>query len=189
MIFSNHDINSTDPLVKPFFNFKDKLRRVLWNMVWLIMCSWTPNFAHKWRVFILRLFGAQIGKQNFIYPSCRIWAPWLLMTDDIVTIGPEAEVYNAGGIKIGHHAIISQNAYLCGATHDYNVFEFTFNEKEIIIEPYVWICARAVVLPGVHCGQGSVLGAAGVVSKNMEPWTVYAGNPAKPLKKRVNSYL
>ena len=131
---------------------------------------------------------AKIGQQNFVYPSCKIWAPWLLVTSDVVTIGPGVEIYNPGGAEIGHHAILSQDAYLCGATHDYNQFAFTYLKKPIIIEPYVWICAKAVVLPGAICMEGSVLGAASVVAKNMEPWMVYAGNPAKPVKERVNSY-
>ena len=187
-MFSNHDANSPDPLVKPVFSFQDKLRRFFWNTTWLLLCRWTPNAVHKWRIYILRLFGAIIGQQNFVYPSCKIWAPWLLVTRDVVTIGPGVEIYNPGGIEIGHHTILSQDAYLCGATHDYNQFEFTYLKKQIIIEAYVWICAKAIVLPGVTCMEGSVLGAASVATKNMEPWTVYAGNPAQPVKQRVNSY-
>ena len=136
----------------------------------------------------MKLFGADIGKQSFIYPTCKIWAPWLLVTENVVTIGPGVEIYNPGRLYIGHHAVLSQGAYICGATHDYNEFAFTYIKKEIIIDPYVWICARAIVLPGVNCKEGSVLGAGAVTSKNMEPWTVYAGNPAKAIKQRINSY-
>ena len=187
-MFSNHDAKSSDPLVKPVFPFRDNLIRFFWNIAWLLLCRWTPNTLHKWRIFILKAFGARIGQQNFIYPTCKIWAPWLLVTGDVVTIGPGVEIYNPGGIDIGHHAILSQDAYLCGATHNYNEFAFTYLKKQIIIEPYVWICARAVVLPGVICMKGSVLGAASVMAKNMDSWTVYAGNPANPVKKRVNCY-
>ena len=187
-MLSNHDPNSTDPLIKPVFSVREKLRRFVWSITWTLLCRWTPNPLHKWRIFILRSFGAIIGNQNFVYPTSKIWAPWLLQTDDVVTIGPRVEVYNPGGVKIGHHAILSQDAYICGATHDYNKFEFTYIKKQIIIEPYVWICAKAIVLPGVHCMEGSVLGAAAVTSKDMEPWTVYAGNPAKALKKRINGF-
>jgi len=139
---------------------------------------------HKWRCALLRLFGAKLGANNFIYPNARIWAPWLLETGDVVTIGRGAEIYNPGGVKLEHHTIISQDAYLCGATHDYNHKNFTFVARPIITAPYVWICARSIVLPGVKCGHGSVLGAGSVISKNMEDWTVYAGNPAKPVKSR-----
>jgi putative colanic acid biosynthesis acetyltransferase WcaF len=127
-----------------------------------------------------------VGKQNFIYPDCTIWAPWLLETGDLVTIGPGAEVYNPGGVKIGHHSILSQQSFLCGATHDYDVEAFSYVKKPIVLEPYVWICARAIVLPGVHCGEGSVLGAASVTSRDLQPWSLYAGNPCKKIKERNN---
>jgi putative colanic acid biosynthesis acetyltransferase WcaF len=185
-MISNHDPNNSDGYLRPVYPFKDKLRRLLWSATWTLLCSWTPRPLHNWRIFILRIFGAKIGKKNFVYPTCSIWAPWLLETSEVVTIGPGVEIYNPGGLRIGHHAVLSQDAYLCGATHDYNNIEFTYLKKQLAIEPYVWICAKAVVLPGVHCGEGCVLGAASVTSRNLEPWTVYAGNPAKPVKKRQN---
>jgi putative colanic acid biosynthesis acetyltransferase WcaF len=141
---------------------------------------------HKWRIWLLRLFGAKIGPNNFIYPTCRIWAPWLLQTGEAVAIGPGAEIYNPGGLRLGHHTVISQHAFICGATHDYNSENFTYIKKEIIMEPYVWIGAKAIVLPGIHCKEGSVLGAASLASRHLEPWTVYAGNPARMVKKRTN---
>lgn len=185
-MISSHDINHPDSFIRPSFSRRDKLRRLCWNISWAVLCKWTPNGLHKWRVFIISLFGGKIGEQNFIYPDCKIWAPWLLETGKVVTIGPGVEVYNPGGVIMGHHTIISQNAYLCGATHDYNHLDFTYIKKQIITEPYVWICARAIVLPGVHCGEGSVLAAGAVISCSLKPWTVYAGNPAVPVKTRVN---
>src|SRR5690606_14161505 len=86
--------SSTDPYLKTSFSFKNKLRRFIWSIVWQLLCRWNPKPLHGWRVLVLRSFGAKIGKKNFVYPSCRIWAPWLLMTEDIVTIGPNVEIYN-----------------------------------------------------------------------------------------------
>jgi putative colanic acid biosynthesis acetyltransferase WcaF len=180
--------NNPDAYIRPVFPAVDKVRRVCWNAVWFLFCLWTPRPFHAWRILILRLFGAQIGRKNFIYPDCKIWAPWLLFTEDVATIGPGVEIYNPGGVRLGHHSILSQDAFLCGATHDYNSDQFSYIKKEIILEPYVWICAKAVVLPGVHCYEGSVLGAASVTSKDLERWTVYAGNPAKAVKSRQNSF-
>ncbi|EHQ28463.1 putative acetyltransferase [Mucilaginibacter paludis DSM 18603] len=188
-MFSSHNINDPDPYVRSVFSFRDKIKRFVWNIVWIVLCRWTPNPLHKWRVLILRLFGGKIGSNNFIYPDCKIWAPWLLDTGDVVTIGPGVEVYNPGGVSIGHHTILSQDAYICGATHNYNEMAFTYLKRQIVFEPYVWICAKAVVLPGVRCQEGSVLGAAAVIGKNMEAWTVYAGNPAVAVKKRNNFLL
>jgi putative colanic acid biosynthesis acetyltransferase WcaF len=121
-----------------------------------------------------------------MYPSCNICAPWNLLTEDIVTIGPGVEIYNPSQVKLAHHAILSQDAYLCGATHDYNSIEFTYVSKQIIIEPYAWICSKAIVLPGVTCYEGSILGAASITSRDLDSWSIYAGNPSKFIKKRNN---
>ncbi|SEJ39176.1 putative colanic acid biosynthesis acetyltransferase WcaF [Dyadobacter sp. SG02] len=181
-----HNIDDTDPYKRPVFSVRNKIIRLLWKTCWLLCCSWTPAPLHTWRVFVLRAFGAKIGKTNFIYPDCKIWAPWLLETEDVVTIGPNVEIYNPGGVYLGHHAIISQHAFLCGATHDYNRLEFTYIKKQIYISPYAWICSKAIVLAGVNCGEGSVLGAGAITSKNLDPWMVYTGNPAHSIRKRHN---
>ncbi|MGY8914116.1 MAG: putative colanic acid biosynthesis acetyltransferase, partial [Flavobacteriales bacterium] len=149
---------------------------------------YSPKPFHKWRCAFLRCFGAKIGKNNFIYPNCIIWAPWLLVTEDVVTIGPSVEIYNPGGCVLKDHSILSQGSYLCGATHDYNSKDFTYIMKRIEIGSYSWICAKAIVLPGVICHEGSVLGAASITSKNLDAWTVYGGNPARIVKER-NKFL
>jgi putative colanic acid biosynthesis acetyltransferase WcaF len=108
-----------------------------------------------------------------------------LETGELVTIGRGAEIYNPGGVSLGRRTIVSQDAYLCGATHDYQSPEFTYIAKLIRTEPQVWICARAIVLPGVHCKAGSVLGAGSVATRNLDAWTVYAGNPAVAVRQRT----
>jgi putative colanic acid biosynthesis acetyltransferase WcaF len=182
----SHDSNSTDAYMHPSFSTSEKIKRLIWNVTWLFLCRWTPAPLHAWRAMVLRLFGAKIGKTNFIYPNCKIWAPWFLETEDVVTIGPGVEVYNPGGVYLGHHSILSQDAYVCGATHDYNSIDFTYVKKRIIIEQYAWICSKAIVLPGVHCYEGSVLGAGAITSKDLDQWSVYGGNPAKRIKSRIN---
>lgn len=181
-----HSSEDKDAYKRPSFSFVDKVNRMIWSFCWLLLCRWTPKPLHVWRCFVLKLFGAKIGQSNFIYPDAKIWAPWLLKTEDVVTIGPGVEIYNPGGLYLGHHSIISQDAYLCGATHDYNSIEFTYLKSPIRLEPYAWVCAKAIVLPGVVLGEGSVLGAGALTSKNLEPWSIYAGNPAKFIKKRVD---
>ncbi len=182
----SHNSNSADAYKRPIFSTYNKIRRLFWQISWLFLCRWTPAPLHAWRVVVLRLFGATIGKTNFIYPSCKIWAPWLLETEDVVTIAPGVEIYNPGGVFLGHHAILSQDAYICGATHDYNSIDFTYLMQKIVIDPYVWVCAKAIVLPGIHCGEGSVLAAGAIATKNMDTWMVYGGNPAKPIKQRID---
>jgi putative colanic acid biosynthesis acetyltransferase WcaF len=173
-----HDPRSTDALLRPMQPKSDQFRRLIWSLVWNVCCRWTPVPLHGWRCFVLRLFGARLGPLNFIYPSARIWAPWLLETEDVVTISRDVSVYNVGGVRLGSHSIISEGALLCGATHDFQNSDFRLVSRRIVIGAYAWVCARAVVLPGVVCGEGSVLGAAAVAAKDLEPWTVYAGNRA-----------
>lgn len=180
--FSSSD--QADPYTRPTFGLGHRLVRLLWRLVWLIAFRPTPRPFHPWRAMLLRLFGAKIGRENFIYSSAQIWAPWLLKTGDVVTIADHTEIYNPGGVVLHHHAIISQGAFLCGATHDYNDPAFPMIWEEIEIAAYGWVCARAVVLPGVKIGEGAVLGAAAVAGRNLLPWGVYAGNPAKLVAQR-----
>jgi putative colanic acid biosynthesis acetyltransferase WcaF len=179
-----HNSQSPDPLLRPMQSKSDQLRRLVWSIVWNVCCRWTPTPLHGWRCFILRLFGARLGPSNFVYPSARIWAPWLLETEDVVTLARDVSVYNVGGVKLGSHAIVSEGALLCGATHDFQDRNFRLVAKPITIGRYAWICTRAVVLPGVTCGEGAVLGAAAVAAKDLEPWTVYAGNRAVSVGQR-----
>jgi putative colanic acid biosynthesis acetyltransferase WcaF len=101
-----------------------------------------------------------------------------------VTAGDGAEIYNPVPIRLGSHAIVSQDAYLCAATHDYDDPGFPLIAYEMSIGEYAWVCARASVAPGVNVGQGAVLGLGSVATRNLEPWTVYAGVPAVKVKER-----
>lgn len=183
-LFNPHSASDPDPLLRPMQSTRSRVRRLIWQAAWVLLCRWTPAPLHRWRCTVLRLFGARLGRDNLIYPSARIWAPWLLETGDVVTLGRAVEAYNVGGVRIGHRAIVSEGALLCGATHDYQDPEFRLVPRPIEIGACAWICARAVVLPGVRCGEGAVLGAAGVASRDLEAWGVYAGNPARRVAGR-----
>jgi putative colanic acid biosynthesis acetyltransferase WcaF len=133
---------------------------------------------------LLRLFGAKMGPNCHFYPSSSIWAPWNLICEDQVTAGDGAEIYNPAPIRLGSHAILSQNAYLCGATHDFDDPAFPLLSYRMEVGRYAWICARACVAPGVTVGEGAVLGLASVATRNLEPWAVYGGAPAIKVKER-----
>jgi len=136
---------------------------------------------------LLRLFGAKIGPHCHFYPASRIWAPWNLDCADQVTAGDGAEIYNPAPMRFGSHAIVSQQAYICGATHDYDNPDFPLIAYSMEIGAYAWICARASVGPGVNVGEGAVLGLASVTTRDLEPWGVYAGSPAVKVKVRQRS--
>lgn len=176
-----------DPYLQPAFTRSDRLRRLLWNLCWQILYRPSPRPLHAWRAFLLRGFGAQLGAHCHFYPGARIWAPWHLRCADQVTAADGAEIYNPAPVSFGSHAILSQGAYLCGATHDCDDLRFPLIAHEMHIGAYAWICARASLAPGVQVGEGAVLGLASVATHDLEPWTIYAGAPATPIRARKHT--
>lgn len=170
---------------RPAFSASNRARRAVWNLVWLLLYRPSPRPFFGWRAMLLRLFGAKLGHTAKFYPGSRIWAPWNLLCEDVVAVADGAELYNPALLTLRSHVIVSQGAYLCGATHDYNDARFPLLAYAMTLEPYSWICARASVLPGVQVGEGAVLGLGSIAGRNLEPWTVYAGNPAVPVRERT----
>jgi len=175
-----------DPYLVPAFPISNRVARAVWGIIYSLLFRLSPRPFHRWRAFLLWCFGAKLGKNCHIYPSARIWAPWNLVCDDQATIGDDAIVYNAALVRLGSHAIVSQQAYLCGATHDYEDPRFPLLASPISIGPYAWICARATVQPGVSVGEGAVLALGSVATQDLQPWTVYGGVPARKIKSRRN---
>ena len=125
-----------------------------------------------------------MGRNTHVSPRARIWAPWNLICEDTVAVGDDAIIYNAAAVHLGSHAIVSQQAYLCGATHDYEDPAFPLIAYPIHIGSYSWVCSRATVQPGVNVGEGAVLALGSVATRDLEPWTVYGGVPARRIKIR-----
>jgi putative colanic acid biosynthesis acetyltransferase WcaF len=137
------------------------------------------------KVWILRCFGAQIGQQVRIKPEVRVKFPWRLSVGDYVWIGENAWLDNVAPIIIESHVCISQDVYLCTGNHDWSHPEFKLIPAPIHIEQGSWLAARAVVGPGVTVGRGAVLCLGSVTGRSLQPMTIYAGNPAQPIKHRV----
>ena len=175
---------SSDPYLGPSTTLRNRAGRFLWGIAWLVLVRPTPRPMHKWRAFVLRLFGATLGPNCRIYAGARIWAPWNLVCEDAVAVADGAVLYNAAPMRLASHSIVSQDAYLCGSTHDYDDPAFPMVNKPISLGRYAWICARAVVGPGVQVGDGAVLGLCSVATRDLQPWTVYAGMPARAVKSR-----
>jgi len=173
-----------DAYTRPAFPLSNRLRRLVWNITWLLLYRTSPRPLHAWRAMLLRLFGATLGNDCHFYPASKVWAPWNLLCADHVAVGPGAEIYNPSPIQLDSHVILSQNAYLCGATHDYNDPAFPLIAYRMKLEAYAWVCARASVAPGVNLGEGAVLGLQSVATHDLEPWTIYAGVPAVRIKDR-----
>lgn len=137
------------------------------------------------KVVVLRIFGAKIGKSVRIKPGFRVKYPWFLWVGDYVWLGEDAWIDNLVPVVIKSHVCLSQGVYLCTGNHDWTDPDFKLVLGEIQIECGSWICAKAVIGPGVTVGEGAILGLGSVTGKSLEPMTIYAGNPAQPVKKRV----
>ena len=175
---------ASDPYLRPAFSLANRLRRVSWNLVWILLYRPSPRPLHAWRSILLRLHGAKMGPNCHFYPASKVWAPWNLTCADQVTAADHAEIYNPAPITLGSHAILSQAAYVCGATHNLDDPAFPLVAFSMHIGAYAWICARASLTPGVNVGDGAVLALGSVASRDLEPWTVYAGVPATAIKAR-----
>lgn len=168
------------------YTFSDRLRRLIWNVARLVLFRpFALPFFRSYRNWILRLWGAKIGKGGNVYASSVVWAPWNLEIGERACLGPHTIIYNPGKIILGKKVVVSQYAYLCTATHDYTSPSNLLYWKDIRIDDYAWIAARAFVGPGVHVRERSIVGACAVLCKDTEPWGIYVGNPAKLIKKRV----
>ena len=174
------------------FNNKDfypgnLILRILWYFFSLIFfkSSWLPFTFIK--VFILRIFGAKIGKSVVIKPSVNIKYPWKLSLANHVWIGENVWIDNIDNVVIGNNVCISQGAFLLCGNHNYKKDSFDLITKPIIVEDGVWIGAKSTVLPGVTAKSHSILSAGSVTSKNLEPYSIYRGNPAEKVSIRTIS--
>ena len=160
------------------------LKRGLWAMVRPAF-RYSPRNCFGWRRFLLRLFGAIIGREVNIYNSARIYMPWNLEIGDWSSVGEEAFIYDLGKVTIGKSVTVSPRAYLCAGTHDHKKSSMPLIFAPITIGDQAWICTDAFIGPNVIVGEGAVVAARGVVTRNVEPWGIVAGNPAKSIGKRV----
>ena len=158
--------------------------RVLWTLA-LPLFRFSPRPFFGWRRFVLRLFGARIGNGAHVYPSARVYLPWNLTLGAEASIGEWALIYNLGPVTIGDRATISHRAHLCAGTHDYLDPALPLLRLPIVIGPQAWVCADAFIGPGVTVGEGAVIGAAAVVTRDVEAWSVVGGNPARLIKRRI----
>ena len=163
------------------------LKRALWYYVNLIFfkSSWLPISGLK--VFLLRLFGATIGKKVNIKPSVNIKYPWRLILGDYVWIGENVWIDNLDNISIGSNSCLSQGAMLLCGNHNYKKESFDLMTGKIILEDGVWIGAKAIVCPGVTCHSHSVLSVASVATKDLDANSIYQGNPAVKVKSRSSN--
>ena len=119
-----------------------------------------------------------------MYPSATIYLPWNLEAGDESAIGEDALIYNLGRVTLGARVTISHRAHVCAGTHDYRQPDFPLLRPPIMIGSEAWICADAFVGPGVKIGEGAIVGARAVAVKDVRPWSIVIGNPAREIKRR-----
>lgn len=162
----------------------EKLKRVAWACAWPLF-RFSPRTFFEWRSMLLRMFGARIGKHVHVYNSAQVYFPWNLEIGDWSAVGEQAFIYNLGRVTIGSRVTLSQRCHLCAGTHDYADPSLPLLKPPIVIGDQAWVCADAFIGPGVTVGEGALVGARAVAVRDVEPWQIVAGNPARPVKKRV----
>lgn len=176
---------ANDPFAgAPSFSRRHRLLRACFGLVWSLLASWTPPPLHRWRVLLLRIFGARIAWSARVYGSAKVWYPPNLEMEAQAVMGPGVTCYCMGPIHIGARAVISQRAHLCGGTHDIADPYFQLLTRPVTIGADAWICAESFVGPGVSVGEGAVLAARAAAFRDLEPWSVWRGNPATRIKDR-----
>jgi putative colanic acid biosynthesis acetyltransferase WcaF len=161
------------------------VRRATWCLCFFTIWKICPRRIYWLRAGILNLFGGRVSWAAAFSHNSWVEMPWDLTVGKHSIIGPRAVIYNLGGVIIGDRTVISQDVYICGGTHDYTDPNYPLIRKQVVIGSQVWVAAGAFICPGVTVGEGAVVGARSVVTKDVDPWTVVGGNPAKVLKKRV----
>lgn len=165
---------------------KNQVVRMLWTIVWGVFARPLPrSVGSGWKRFLLRLFGARIDATAIVYSSAKVYYPANLTMGAYACLASDVDCYNVAPITIGANSTVSQGAYLCTASHDITDSLNPLVTKPIVIEDQAWVAAGAFVGMGVTIGQGAVVGARAAVFKDVEPWTVVGGNPAKFIKKRI----
>jgi putative colanic acid biosynthesis acetyltransferase WcaF len=160
------------------------VKRTLWFYVNAVVFKTSLLPSNGAKAFLLRLFGAKIGKGVELKPCINIKYPWLLEIGDYTWIGEQVWIDNLTQVKIGSNACLSQGAMLLTGNHNYTVPTFDLIVKPITIEDGGWIGAKATVCPGVTVQSHAVLTAGSIATKNMEAYGIYQGNPAVKIKDR-----
>ena len=182
----NDPLTGIDPRRQASFSLRNRIMRALWGVAGAVLDrAGRPGPSSAWRALVLRLFGARMGRGCHVYPGVRVWAPWNLVMEDQASLGDGVICYNIATITVGRRAVVSQGAHLCTGTHDYEDPAFQLVAKPISIGAEAWICTEAFIAPGVCIGEGAVIGARALVTRDMPAWMVCAGMPARAVKPRT----
>ncbi|WP_349262343.1 WcaF family extracellular polysaccharide biosynthesis acetyltransferase [Geminicoccus sp.] len=156
----------------------------LWWFIETFLFHPSPQVFYGWRRFLLRAFGAKVGRNVLLRPSVRVTYPWKLVIGDHSWIGDDVVLYNLGMISVGRNAVISQRSYLCTGSHDYHDLAFPIKEQPIVVEDEAWLALDVTVMPGVTIGRGAVVSARSTVTRDARAGWLHKGTPAEPVRPR-----
>lgn len=156
----------------------------LWWLVQACFFKTSPQFMYGWRRWLLRSFGAEVGKGVKLRPSVHTQFPWKIRIGDHSWIGDGVVLYSLAEIEIGANAVISQRSYLCTGSHDYRLESFPIYAHKISIADECWLATDVYVAPKVTIGRGTVVGARSSVFHDLPAGIVAIGTPAKKVRNR-----
>ena len=159
--------------------------RALWYVVSLLIfeSGWVP--LRRPKRWLLRFFGAKIGRGLVIKPGVWIKYPWRLVMGDHCWIGQGAWIDNLADVRIGNHVCISQQIYICTGSHDYRKKTFDLLTASVEVGDGAWLGARCLVLGGVTVGANAIVAAGSVVTKDVPSAVIVAGQPARQYADRL----
>ena len=172
-------------------SLSSRIKSAVWLMVNRTFFRWSPFFMHGWRVLILRLFGAKIGRAARVKRTVIFKCPWNLILGDEVMICDNAHVFCEGKVIIGDRAQIGENTWILTGSHDVDSYDFKFECAPIRIGKASWIATNAMILSGrseTIIGDGAVVAAGSVVVKNVGGGEIVGGSPARYLRRREILY-
>jgi putative colanic acid biosynthesis acetyltransferase WcaF len=173
-----------DRLTSPWTR-RQKAGRLLWYLTEATLFRLSPRPLYRWRNLLLRLFGARVHPTARLRPTVTVEVPWNLMVGAHTVVGDYAILYCLGPVRLGDRVTVSQYAHLCAGTHDYTRPDLPLLRPPITLGDEVWVAADVFVGPGVHIGEGAVVGARSSVFNDLPPWKVCVGSPARPVKDRT----
>jgi putative colanic acid biosynthesis acetyltransferase WcaF len=160
------------------WSLRERFRLGVWTIAWSLMCAWTPKPLNRWRVLWLRAFGAKVSGRPFVHQRARIHSPWRVTLHDHACLGDESYLYSLGEVEIMEDATVAQQAYLCTATHKFEDPCRPLQTGKITVGRSAFVGARAFVMPGISIGEGAIVGACSVVTRDVADHQIVSGNPA-----------
>lgn len=144
--------------------------------------------SHHIRRFFYRLSGITIGKGSTVHMGTRFYNPHNIEIGNDSIIGEFAVLDGRALLRIGNHVDIASEVMIYNSEHNIHAEHFAADsgviESPVIIEDYVFIGPRAILLPGITIGKGAVIGAGAIVTKDVEPFAIVGGVPAKVIGER-----